>query len=382
MKTVVRALCPFLVAAFTFAPLAAQNGRFSVATLNCDGLPSKILFVNVNDDGPGSEYTPVISRYLAERGYDFIGVQENFNFNDELSSALLADYGQDEFSGGIFASGSWMNIFTLQFPCDGLSGFYRKKHTLTEMQRTAWVENCGKTDHSSDDLCNKGFRRYELTLDNGLDIRLYNMHMDASTDADERSKNDSPDKATRMKQWLQLRDDILNRMDSRPVIVLGDMNSYYARDEVKTNFIDAIMATGRATVGDVWIELERGGIYPEHTDDAVTWDAPGWSHQGETLDKILYINPVDTRRFIIPVAVNIDRTGYVRSDGTTPLGDHFPLSATFIIESADDIKGMAAKETEVTNARIYAPDGRQLPRMQRGLNILRQADGTTIKIWR
>ncbi|MBR1755719.1 MAG: hypothetical protein IJ739_04265 [Bacteroidaceae bacterium] len=377
MHTTFQSLFVFIAAFLLSCSIFAQQGTFSVATLNADGLPDRILFIDVNEDGPGSEYTPAISRYLSEQSYDFIGVQENFNYNDELSSALLGDYRQDEFSGGIFAGGSLLNLWNLKFPCDGLSGFYRSTHILNEMQRTAWVENYGKTNHSNDDLCTKGFRRYELTLDNGFNIRLYNMHMDASSDEDERTKNDGPDKAARMKQWLQLREDILSRMDSRPVIVLGDMNSYYARDDVKTNFIDAITATGCATVSDVWIELERNNSYPPQTDDVVLWNAPGWAYEGETLDKILYINP-NTRWRIRPIDVNIDRTGYVRNDGITPLGDHFPLSATFIIEDTD---GLDFPHYGALPPSIYSPDGRRLPRLQRGLNIVHMSDGTTRKVY-
>ena len=107
------------------------------------------------------------------------------------------------------------------------------------------------------------------------------------------------------------------------------------------------------------------------------WDAPGWAHEGETLDKILYINP-NTRWRIRPIDVNIDRTGYVRNDGTTPLGDHFPLSATFFIEDTD---GLDFPHDGTLPKNIYSPDGRRLPRLQRGLNIIHMSDGTTQKVY-
>ena len=55
--------------------------------------------------------------------------------------------------------------------------------------------------------------------------------------------------------------------------------------------------------------------------------AIGWSRNGETLDKILYINPRGGSQ-LIPLSVDIDQKDYVRDDGEM-LGDHFPLSATF-----------------------------------------------------
>jgi hypothetical protein len=137
-----------------------------------------------------------------------------------------------------------------------------------------------------------------------------------------------------MVQWRQLRDYILKHLDKRPVIVVGDLNTWYARDSVKSQFIDYINRTGRATVSDVWIEMERKGVYPDIIDGIVTRD-PGskdCSRSGEVLDKILYLNPKNGDR-LTPVNVNIDETGYVKSDGSTPLGDHYPLSATFSVNS-------------------------------------------------
>ena len=46
----------------------------ATCTLNVDGLPA---FDIVNNDGPDTEFTTVISRYLADKAFDFIGVQEN-----------------------------------------------------------------------------------------------------------------------------------------------------------------------------------------------------------------------------------------------------------------------------------------------------------------
>ena len=101
------------------------------------------------------------------------------------------------------------------------------------------------------------------------------------------------------------------------------MNSFYRRDDVKGAFVDAIESTGLATVGDAWVTTKLGGSFPalgsEPLDD-------------EVLDKILYVNPVGGQA-IVPLDVELDREGYV-VDGT-PLGDHFPLIATFMFEGDD-----------------------------------------------
>ena len=355
---------------------AQSNQTFSVTTLNADGLPAKILFVSVNEEGPGEKYTKVISQYLTDHQSDFIGLQENFNFNDELYSVASSVYDRDEFSGNLDVA--TFNFTTLKVPCDGLSAFWKKQHKA-EMERVAWTDNYGKFDHSNDDLCTKGFRRYELTTENGIELRLYNMHMDASSDEDEAAGKDGPDRECRLKQWIQLRDDIMAHLDDKPVIVMGDMNSYYARDEVKANFIDAIEESGHATVSDVWIELQRNGEYPAHEEGPVMKDEDhGWFRKGETLDKILYINPIDATRRLRPITVNIDRTGYVREDGS-PLGDHFPLSASFVIEDATTVEALIT-DPHATIQAIYTPDGRKHATLQRGINIVRWSDGTTRKI--
>ena len=355
---------------------AQSNQTFSVTTLNADGLPAKILFVSVNEEGPGEKYTKVISQYLTDHQSDFIGLQENFNFNDELYSVASSVYDRDEFSGNLDVA--TFNFTTLKVPCDGLSAFWKKQHKA-EMERVAWNENYGKFDHSNDDLCTKGFRRYELTTKDGIKMRLYNMHMDASSDEDEAAGKDGPDRECRLKQWIQLRDDIMAHLDDKPVIVLGDMNSYYARDEVKANFIDAIEESGHATVSDVWIELQRNGEYPAHEEGPVMKDEDhGWFRKGETLDKILYINPIDATRRLRPITVNIDRTGYVREDGS-PLGDHFPLSASFVIEDATTVEALIT-DPHATIQAIYTPDGRKHATLQRGINIVLWSDGTTRKI--
>lgn len=310
-----------------------RGETFSIVTLNVDGLPKTIsilgLFsVNVNKEGPGEELTPVISQYLAKQGYDFIAVQENFDYNEELSSALMEDYNRDPWNGG-FKLG---NMDDFRFPFDGLNGFWKKDITAQRTDSVYWDANYGKFDHAWDDIVTKGFRRYDVKLKGGSELVIYNMHMDASDDDDEADGKDGPDREARVVQWKQLRDYILAHLDTRPVIVAGDMNSWYARDSIKAQFIDYIAQTGRATVGDVWIEMERGGKYPELVEGVITKDPDGsnWSRGGETLDKILYVNPVGGAR-LRPLSAAYDRTGYVRSDGT-PLGDHWPFSATFNIE--------------------------------------------------
>ncbi|MBE6262074.1 MAG: hypothetical protein E7107_14910 [Prevotella sp.] len=55
---------------------AQETGTFSIATLNVDGLPQKILVAKVNADGPGGGGSVRIGRYLQKMGYDLVFMQE------------------------------------------------------------------------------------------------------------------------------------------------------------------------------------------------------------------------------------------------------------------------------------------------------------------
>jgi hypothetical protein len=179
-------------------------------------------------------------------------------------------------------------------------------------------------------MVRKGFRSYDVTLKGGNHVVVYNMHMDASSEDDEVKGEDGVDRRARMVQWRQLRDHILAHLDRRPVIVTGDLNSYYERDSICSQVFSVIEQTGRATVGDAWITLERGGKFPAMVEGPVTND-PGsttWALKGQTLDKIIYINPTDGPQ-LKPLSFSVDSATYVRPDGKTPLGDHAPVSAKF-----------------------------------------------------
>lgn len=52
----------------------------------------------------------------------------------------------------------------------------------------------GKFSHALDDLVTKGFRRHELTLQDGTEVVVYNMHMDASDPRDIRLGNEAKDR--------------------------------------------------------------------------------------------------------------------------------------------------------------------------------------------
>ena len=93
-----------LILSIFVCPTAAgqdADGQFTIATLNVDGLPQKILVVKVNADGPGNGGTARIGKYLLKKGYDLLMLQEDFNYHDVLSVMLEDDYKMDEWSGDV-----------------------------------------------------------------------------------------------------------------------------------------------------------------------------------------------------------------------------------------------------------------------------------------
>jgi endonuclease/exonuclease/phosphatase family metal-dependent hydrolase len=331
----------------------ASGDQFTVATLNVDGLPQKLVVFNVNADGPGDAGTARIGKYLVKKGYDLVMMQEDFSYHGVLSVWLEDNYKMDEWSGTLYVLDGPRKVDLLhlqnhRFECDGLLTAWKNDLQVTPAARTPWIQNFGKFSHALDEMVTKGFRRYEVTLRSGARIVVYNMHMDASDSRDVADERDAKDKETRVAQWTQLREDVLQHLDTRPIIIVGDMNSLYTRDDVKGVFIDVINGTGRGTVADVWMELNKQGE--------------------ETYDKILYINPVIGTK-IQPVTFLLDKEGYLNEG--KPLGDHYPVAATFKVVSRDTgIDDVRIDQAE--GSRVYDLNGQRVNRPKNGIYIEQQ----------
>ena len=346
--------------------------QFTIATLNVDGLPQKILVVNLNPDGPGDAGTARIGKYLMQKDYDLVMMQEDFSYHNVLTVFLEDDYQFDEWSGEISLSRDidFLHLQNHRFACDGLMACWKNDLTVVPQGRTAWTKAFGKFSHCNDDLITKGFRRYDVTLRGGEQIIVYNMHMDATDDKDELIHNDAKDTEARAAQWAQLRDEVLQQLDSKPIIITGDLNSFYSRDNIKTLFIDAINQSGKGTASDVWIELKQNNVYPEYVDVSEVTEASELSNirNGEGLDKVIYINPT-TGTKIVPVAFNIDREGY-QHDGKA-LGDHYPVAATFQVNPSDKTTGIESMNNEQgTMNNVYNLNGQRVSQPQGGIYII------------
>ena len=344
----------------TIAAMADNEAQtVSIMTLNVDGLPRKVLFFDVNADGPGSAGSEVVSEYIASKNCDIVAMQEDFNYHWEIWSRLFAGYNHDEWSGGIMMEDEpidYAHLHNHRFKADGLNMVWKKDCQSTAYERVPWQQSFGKFSHEFDDIITKGFRRHELTLANGTEIVVYNMHMDASSERDESVGNDTKDREARLSQWQQLCQHILARLDNRPIIVAGDMNSYYNRDDIQTAFFEPLTASGKATVGDAWMVLHNEGQYPALGGDKL---------KSEELDKVLYVNPT-VGNILIPVSAELDTDGYML-DGK-PLGDHTPLIVTFQFSRTDKTGISTVQQTR--DAEVYSLSGIRQQQPSRGVNIV------------
>ncbi len=191
--------------------------------------------------------------------------------------------------------------------------------------------------------------------------------MDATLDEDEAEKNGAKDREARIAQWNQLKDEVLANLDSRPIIITGDMNSFYSRDDVKSQFIDAINESGRGTAADVWVELQQKGVYPAVLETEETTELSNIRGE-ESLDKIIYINPI-LGTSIVPVSYNIDTEDYMYNG--KPLGDHYPVVATFQVGSEDkQVTGVKTIESSAASSKnIYNLNGVHVSQPTNGVYI-------------
>lgn len=328
MARTVRTVLAILVCVCSMQTVKAQDNdatTFSVCALNVDGLPNKILGININPDGKGAEGATAIGSYLRGKGIDVMALSEDFNYHAELATALGDGYSIGTYRGGLNPTDISANI---KFDTDGLEFITRNPFTFSGEKWTPWTQSYGKFTNGSDDLITKGYRFYTVDMGNGCFVDFYIMHMDADTDPE--------DNAARASQWEQLRDAVLANNNGRPIIVMGDTNSRYTRDDILGLFINPVEESGHFTVGDAWINLCQDGVYPE-LDNSERLVLPGSEAKNsdayrkyEIVDKVLYLNPVgmDGAVQIVPKTILFDAEGYIGEDGEL-MGDHVPVIVEF-----------------------------------------------------
>ena len=290
---------------------------FKVCPFNVDGLPKTISIlgftININNDGLEEEGAIAIGKYIANSDIDVFALSEDFNFHPSLAAQINDEYTFGTYRGGISTS----NLSGTKVNTDGLEFLAKAPFSFSEETCTPWNKTYGYTTNGSDELIKKGYRYYVVDLGGGAYVDFYILHMDAETDP--------KDNEARASQWEQLRDDILSKSTNRPVIVMGDTNSRYTRDDILGLFINPIEATGYYEVKDAWIEHCKNGKYPTLGDDALMVGQLGY-REGEVVDKVLYLNPKKDGLAISSLAFDVD------ADFT--MSDHKPIIVTMKVEGS------------------------------------------------
>lgn len=297
-------------------PAQEQDHTFSAVCMNVDGLPQKILGISINEDGPGESGTKAIGERLETSGWDIIGVSEDFNYNDQLVSAMTS-YQSGTHRGGV----SWITNNT-----DGLNLFWKNQYSVAGEAWTPWNTSYStgifNTGNGADGMINKGYRYYAVTLADGVTVDVYTLHMDADSD--------EGDIKARESQLTQLADAIKASHNGNPILIMGDTNSRYTREHLETLLIDAINEDSRFTIQDAWVEKVRNGSYPTYGADAIVAVDKGGTYaypDAEIVDKIFYINNTDSDVTLTADSYRVC-TDFVKEDGT-PLADHWPVEVVF-----------------------------------------------------
>ncbi len=311
---------------------AQRSYSFNATSLNVDGLPNKIAGITINADGKEATGATAIGKETRTKGWDIVAMSEDFNFHDYLI-APIADLYTVGTHGG--------KVSTLSNSTDGLGLLLTKKTgwSFSNETRVKWNDHYGEINHGADGLINKGFRYYTITIAPGVEIDFYCLHMDA--------EDDQKDIEAREKQLTQLAEYIKSHDNGRHVLILGDTNCRYTRDNVKGKLIDVINAVDNLTIHDAWIELIRGGQYPKLGDPAIMTSEKG-PQKGEVVDKIFWIENSKS-----PLKI---RANSFLHDTSFTASDHFPLTVNFTIT---DPTGTPATEADVTlpeSAPVVKPE--------------------------
>ena len=301
------------------------QGTFTAVALNVDGLPNTVAGISLNPDGPGSDGTKKISRYLAAKGYDVIGTSEDFNYHRSLMESLSG------YSSGTVRATLSLGDLSFPFDTDGLNLVWKtSKVNATNESWTRW--NSTKSGEGNQ-YVKKGFRHYDLTIDGEYVVDVYVLHMDAGGE---------DYAASREGQWRQLATAINGSNLTRPKLIIGDTNSRWTREEIGANFTNVLDAS--LTMDDAWVKLCRGNVYPNTSmGDLTDQSDPANFGNYEVVDKIIYINPtapntlqLQAQRFWIENDYTYDTVDH--NGNTKALGDHRPVVVELAYTISGDVK--------------------------------------------
>ena len=288
-----------------------MNKKIKVITYNIDGLPDtldlndlpwvlkfipwiykmikKTTIIKINDNSDTANNIKKISSYLKKSKPDIIGVQEDFNYHYELMTDLNDySYGtrSEKFSlDNLFSKiECWTHFPLPRFKSDGIN--ILTNHATTMLLNEVivpWNKSNGYISHANDTLTHKGFRLYTVALDEDILIDVYILHMDADFYHPEKCPDVSKDVEARKSQFNQLvkfisekyKENINKENGNRPIIIMGDTNSYNKYNWDVDNIVDNLISPINKIM-----KLYIDEAVPENYEDC---------------DRIFYINNLDSK---------------------------------------------------------------------------------------
>lgn len=311
-----------------------ETFTFTCATYNVDGLPSII-----NSGGPGASGTTLIGKAIAASNWDFFGVSENFNYNDNLWTEISGSFNQGTYRKATLGVGT--------ADTDGLNFYWRKNGvTATGETIVEYTSKYGGLTDGANTSVRKGFRHYVVTFSQGATVDVYITHMNTYSSSGTGHIN------AQHAQLEQLRDYVMEQIavNKRPAIIMGDTNLRYTRHKIKELLIDKVNADANLEIFDPWVNIAwnndfssvGGSNYPLYggkslmvsdatgtnaDTDVIISEADGGLQKGEIVDKIFYINCKDSKAQLKAKSYLRD-TSFKKSNGS-PLADHYPVVVEF-----------------------------------------------------
>ncbi|KAF2220449.1 Endonuclease/exonuclease/phosphatase [Elsinoe ampelina] len=245
---------PTVLLSLPLLTFAQTSGSLSVLTFNVAGLPDVI-----NDNAvPGDKTTNArtIGTKLAAAAYDVVHLQEDFNYHAALYSTLTYPY-RTSTSGGV-PFGSGLNTVA-NYPWTGL-------------QRVKW-DKCDL--NSGDCLTPKGFTFMRMTVADGVEVDMYNLHADAGS-----NDGDASARAAGVQQILTF---MGKNSAGRAVIIFGDTNDRYTN---RAESVTTLLSSGG--LKDPWVDIVKKGVRPVKGTTANACGNPAASLDCEIVDKVFY----------------------------------------------------------------------------------------------
>ena len=276
--------------------LEDMEGSFNILSYNVGGLPEII------SSSKPSKYTKLISPKLND--YDIVNVQEDFGYNDDLTSQLKLPY-RTSFTGNVPLG-------------NGLMTFSNFPLYMTSNEK--WKDTHGIIEDGADQMIPKGFCYSSVEIKPGYFIDIYNIHTDADTDEESM--------AARRSNMAQLSEYINNVSAGKAVIVFGDTNSRYTREG--DDFYELLLKP--RGLKDAWIENVMDGIIPQKGESMMVSDL---GQKGEVVDKIFFRSGKNIQ--INASTFKILFTEFTDDEGNQ-LSDHYPITSRIDYKLLDNIR--------------------------------------------